>query len=293
MLQITKQQATPTRVTYRLAGEITLDQISRLEGLATSVLQSGRALTLDISDVWRVDRMSTELIASLWTFPGSRVRLEGADEGLLAWLRTVSSEQIERGGHTEGGTVMEALSRHWGWIVLRGVVAILFGVLTMFHPGITLAALVLLFGAYALADGVLTVVWAIQRRHHQSDWVVSIFGGLLGVGVGVVTFLTPAITALALLLLIAGWAILTGGATIVAAIRLRKVLTGEWRLVVVGLLAVALGVLLIAAPGAGALSMVLWIGAYAVVSGILLVALGFRVRSWGRVAAAPLVSRRA
>ena len=186
---------------------------------------------------------------------------------------------------------MEAFTHVWKWVVLRGIVAILVGTLTLFYPGITLAALVLLFGAYAFVDGILTIVWAVRQRHGESHWVSPVVSGVLGMGVGLVTLLMPAISALALLLLIAAWAIVTGVATIIGALRLRRVVTGEWRLVLMGLLAVALGVILIARPLTGALAMVLWIGAYADVSGVLLVALGFRLRAWGRVHPAGVTPR--
>lgn len=185
---------------------------------------------------------------------------------------------------------MEILSRNWGWLVLRGVVAILFGVLTAFQPGITLAALVLLFGAYALTDGIATIVWSIANRHDEPHWVSLIFSGLLSIGAGVVTFFWPAMTTVALMFVIAGWAMVTGIATIAAAIELRKVIVGEWRLVLFGLMSVAFGVILLAAPAVGALAMVLWIGGYAIVSGVLLISLGMRLRSWGRLHAGGLMS---
>jgi uncharacterized membrane protein HdeD (DUF308 family) len=183
---------------------------------------------------------------------------------------------------------MKALSRVWGWIALRGVVAILFGILTLLYPKFTLTALVLLFGAYALVDGVLMIVWAVSRRRAGGPSVALLAGGLLGIAAGILTFFIPGITAVALLIVIAVWAIATGVSMIVTALRLRKLVGNEWELIVAGLLAVALGVILIAAPAAGALAMVLWIGSYALVSGILLVVIGFRLRSWLRTARAVL-----
>jgi uncharacterized membrane protein HdeD (DUF308 family) len=177
---------------------------------------------------------------------------------------------------------MEVLSRNWGWVVLRGVVAILFGAFALFQPGITLAALVLVFGAYAFVDGVSMLVWSIASRHGDSSWLTLMVGGLLGIGTGFLTFFRPDMTAVALLVVIAAWAIAIGVATIAAGIRLRKEITGEWRLILSGLLSVALGVVLLAAPRAGALAMVLWIGAYAIVGGALLIGLGLQLRSWGR-----------
>lgn len=178
--------------------------------------------------------------------------------------------------------MLETLTRNWGWVALRGVVALLFGILTFINPAITLTVLVLFFGAYAFVDGVLAVISAIANRRGERHWVSLLIGGLIGIAAGLVTFFLPAITATALLILIAVWAVLLGIAEIVTAIRLRKVLRGEWLLALAGVLAVALGVLLIAFPVAGALAAVLWIGAWATVSGILLLILAFRLRRAGR-----------
>jgi uncharacterized membrane protein HdeD (DUF308 family) len=176
----------------------------------------------------------------------------------------------------------DVLARNWGWVALRGLVALLFGLLTLFNPGLTLATLVLLFGAYAFVDGIFMVVGAIAKRADQPRWVAWLIGGLIGIAAGIVTFFMPSLTAAALLGVVAAWAILMGVAEIVAAIRLRKVITGEWALVLAGTLAVAFGILLIARPVAGALALVLWIGAYAIIAGVLLITLAFRVRNWGR-----------
>jgi uncharacterized membrane protein HdeD (DUF308 family) len=178
---------------------------------------------------------------------------------------------------------MEVLSRNWGWVVFRGIVAVLFGVLTLYRPGITLAALVLLFGAYAFVDGIALIVWAIANHRFLPRWPALVIGGICGVAAGIVTLLWPGITAMALLVVIAAWAIMIGIVTLVSAFRLRKVITGEWRLIVAGLLAVALGMILLAAPAVGALAMIVWIGWYAIFSGGLLVALGFKIRNLGRL----------
>lgn len=177
--------------------------------------------------------------------------------------------------------MVEILARNWGWMLLRGVLAILFGVFALLNPGIALATLVLLFGAYAVADGVLMIVAAVANRDEEPRWVALLIGGILGIAAGVLTFVWPQITAVVLLAIIAVWAILVGFAETVAAIQLRKQLTGEWVLMVAGLASVAFGVFLVARPAAGALAVILWIGVYAVVEGILLVALAFRLRSWG------------
>jgi uncharacterized membrane protein HdeD (DUF308 family) len=150
-----------------------------------------------------------------------------------------------------------------------------------------MAVLVLMFGAYSPPTA-CSGVWAIANRHGEPAWVPLVIGARPDAA-GIVTFL-PAITTVALLMIMAAWAIALGVTTVVAAIRLRKEITGEWRLVLSGLLSVALGVILVAAPGAGALAMVLWIGGYAIASGILQIALGFRLKSWGRVQPAALAS---
>lgn len=178
--------------------------------------------------------------------------------------------------------MVDMLARNWGWVMLRGVAALIFGLLALFNPGITIAALVILFGAYALVDGVFTIISAIANRHGEPHWVALLIGGIVGLAVGVVTFTMPGITALALLYLIAAWAIITGILEIVTAIRMREAIQGEWLMILAGVLSVAFGVLLFVAPGAGALAVVIWIGAYAVVFGILLIILAFRLRQWHR-----------
>jgi uncharacterized membrane protein HdeD (DUF308 family) len=178
------------------------------------------------------------------------------------------------------------LSRNWWVLLLRGIVAIAFGVLTWMQPGISLAALVLLFGAYSLADGVLGAWAAVAGRKEHEHWWVLLLEGLVGIGVGILTLFAPGITALALLFYIAIWAIATGVLEIVAAIRLRKEIEGEWLLILGGLASVAFGVLLVARPGAGALAVLWIIAAYAVVFGAILVVLAFKARGFGRALAA-------
>ncbi len=174
----------------------------------------------------------------------------------------------------------DILSRGWWLLLLRGLAAIAFGLLTFFRPGISLAALVLVFGVYALVDGVLDVWNAIAGRKDNDHWWVLLIGGLLGIVVGFITLTTPGITALALLFYIAIWAIARGVLEIVAAIRLRKEIEGEWLLVLAGLASVLFGVLLITRPGAGALAVLWLIGGYALVFGIITVMLAFKARGF-------------
>lgn len=170
------------------------------------------------------------------------------------------------------------LARNWGAIAIRGVAAIIFGLLTFLMPGLTLAALVLLFGAYALVDGVFSIIAAVRRRAGDPPWWALLLEGVVGIAAGIVTFALPGLTAVTLIYVIAAWAIVTGVLEVAAAVRLRRQLSGEWRLVLSGILSIVFGVLMMMAPGAGALAMMLWIGAYAIVFGVLLLALAFRLR---------------
>ena len=174
------------------------------------------------------------------------------------------------------------LARSWWRLLLRGLAAIAFGILTWLRPGISLAALVLLFGVYALVDGILGIWTALSGRHHQEYWWALLLSGLLGVGIGLLTFAAPGLTALGLLFYIAIWAIAKGLLEIVAAIRLRKEIRGEWLLILAGLASVLFGVLLVAQPGIGALAVLWLIAAYAVVYGIVLEVLAFKARSFER-----------
>ena len=173
---------------------------------------------------------------------------------------------------------LAVLTRNWGAIATRGVAAILFGLLSFALPGLTLAALVLLFGAYALVDGIFNVVAAVRGRGTVQPWWALLLEGIVSIAAGVVTFVLPGLTALTLVYVIAAWAVVTGVLEIVAAVRLRNQITGEWRLVLGGVLSIVFGVFIMLAPRAGALALVLWIGAYALVFGALLLALAVRLR---------------
>lgn len=172
------------------------------------------------------------------------------------------------------------LSRNWWLMVLRGLAAIGFGILIFAKPNISLQVLVYLFGAYVLVEGIVGVALAIQGRNTIDSWGALLLWGLIGIAVGILAFVKPDATALALLFYIALWAILTGVLEIVVAIRLREVISNEWLLLIAGLLSIAFGVLLIAKPDAGALAVLSLIGAYAIVFGVLLLIFAFKVRSF-------------
>jgi uncharacterized membrane protein HdeD (DUF308 family) len=173
------------------------------------------------------------------------------------------------------------LSRAWWLLLLRGLVAIAFGILTYVQPGLSLSTLIWLFGFYSLVDGVLDAGTALFGGKEQDHRWTLFLGGLLGIGIGFLTLSSPDLTALALLFYIAIWAIARGLLEIVAAIRLRKEIHGEWMLILGGLASVAFGALLIARPAAGALTVLWLIAGYAVIFGVLHVMLAFRARSFG------------
>jgi uncharacterized membrane protein HdeD (DUF308 family) len=174
------------------------------------------------------------------------------------------------------------LTRNWWALALRGIAGIIFGILAFAWPGITLTALVLLFGAYAITDGIFAIIAAVSGSGRTGKWRALLIEGILSIIVGVLTFIVPAITALFLLYLIAAWAIITGAFAIATAIRLRKEIAGEWLMILSGFASVLFGLLLMVFPGAGALAVVWWIGAYALVTGALLLALAIRLKSLER-----------
>ena len=172
---------------------------------------------------------------------------------------------------------IDELTRHWWVIAFRGVAAIAFGILAFVWPGMTLGVLVILYGAYALVDGVLAVFAAI--RADAPHRVSMALGGAVSILAGLIAFVYPGITALALLYIIAFWAILTGLLGVIGAVRLRRVISNEWGMIAAGVLSILFGVLLVVAPGAGALAIVYLIGSYAVVFGAMLLILAVRLRS--------------
>jgi uncharacterized membrane protein HdeD (DUF308 family) len=176
-------------------------------------------------------------------------------------------------------TMVDTFRLNWWLLALRGLVAVLFGVLAFVWPGATLITLVWLFGAFALVNGLLSLILAAKAPKGYPRIGSLILGGLLGILAGLLTFVMPGITALGLLMLIAAWAIVTGIMEVVAAIRLRKIIANEWLLILAGIASIAFGVILFLRPAAGALALIWWIGAWALVFGILLIVLAFRMRN--------------
>jgi uncharacterized membrane protein HdeD (DUF308 family) len=173
------------------------------------------------------------------------------------------------------------LARNWWLLALRGLCAIAFGILAFIWPGITLGALVFLYGAFALVDGVLSIFAAIFKGQGSgTPWWALVLVGLLSIAAGVVAFAWPGITALILLYLIAAWAIVSGIFEIIAAIKLRKEIDNEWWLALTGVLSVIFGLMLMARPGAGAIAVIWLIGTYAIIFGIFHLALAFKLRGF-------------
>ncbi len=171
------------------------------------------------------------------------------------------------------------LARNWWALALRGAAAIIFGVIALFWPPTAILALVAVFGAYALVDGILTLVAAVRAGRAGQRWGALVFEGIVSLAVGILTLFFPGVTTLALVLLVAAWSLVTGVAEVVAAIKLREVIQGEWLLALSGVLSIAFGVLLFISPLIGAIAIAIWIGAYSIVFGALLVGLALRLRS--------------
>jgi uncharacterized membrane protein HdeD (DUF308 family) len=176
--------------------------------------------------------------------------------------------------------MLHMLASHWWVLVLRGAAAIIFGILAFVWPAITFTALVLLFGVFALWDGVFTLVGAFRSSGNRR-WAL-ILEGLVSLAAGLVAFLWTEAASVALLFIIAAWAVVTGILEIIAAIRLREEIEGEWLLLAGGLLSVLFGIGVVLFPGAGLVAITWIIAGYAIVFGILLVILGFRLRSLGK-----------
>jgi uncharacterized membrane protein HdeD (DUF308 family) len=189
----------------------------------------------------------------------------------------------EMGRGPLASAILPPLARHWWVFLVRGVVAIAFGLLALFYPEATLVTFILFYGIFAFVDGVFAVVSAIRGRGMGSRWWLALVG-VLGIIAGLVTYFWPGITALALLTVIGVWALVYGIFEIVGAIRLRKEIDNEWLLLIHGVLAVLFGLMVLVRPGAGALALIWLIGSFALASGIVLVVLAFGLKRHAREA---------
>jgi uncharacterized membrane protein HdeD (DUF308 family) len=175
--------------------------------------------------------------------------------------------------------MLTTFSQNWWALVVRGALAALFGVLTLLLPGLTLTALVLIFGVYALVDGIGNVYIALSNRRSNDNWLLTLLEGVAGILAGILTIVLPGMTALILLYIIAFWAITPGVLEIAASIQLRRDIDNEWLLGLSGVLSIFFGVVLMIAPGSGALAIAWLIGVYAIVFGATMILLGFRLRN--------------
>ena len=170
------------------------------------------------------------------------------------------------------------LAQNWWAIAIRGVCGIVFGLIALFLPGATILTLVLFFSAYMLVDGIFGIVAAVRAASNHQRWGLLVLEGVLNIAVGVIAFIWPGLTAVTFVLLIAAWAIVTGVLEIVAAVRLHPEY-GRWWLILSGVASVIFGVLLVVAPLAGVIVVTWWIGAFALIFGIMLLVLAFRLRA--------------
>lgn len=173
------------------------------------------------------------------------------------------------------------MARNWWVLMVRGVLSVAFGVLALAWPGDTVGFLLLFFGAYAFVDGLFAIGAALTYYHNRRHWWALMAEGLLGVGLGMITLISPAAVAVASVVLIGVWAIATGILELVAALQLRSHIDNEIWLGLSGIVSMVFGVVLLAQPGAGLLALVWIIGGYAILFGCLLIVLSLRVRNWG------------
>lgn len=179
---------------------------------------------------------------------------------------------------TESQPMSDLLAENWWAIALRGVLAILFGVVAFVYPGPAILSLVLLFSAYMLVDGVFAIVAAVRAARAHERWKLLVAEGIINIITGVLAFLLPGLTAIAFVLLVAAWAVVSGGLMWGAAYRLRKG-HGRWWLAFGGLVSVLFGALLVIAPLVGAVVLTWWMAAYALVFGVTLLVLAFKLRA--------------
>ncbi len=174
--------------------------------------------------------------------------------------------------------MLHALARNWWALLLRGIAAVIFGLLAFFWPGATGLALVILFGAYAFIDGIFALIAAIRAAESHERWMAFAIEGIIGLIFAAIVLFDTGLAALALYVTIAAWAVLTGIFELIAAFRLRKELPNEWLLVLSGIASIVFGILMIVYPRAGVVTVIWLIGAYAILFGVLMIGLSIRLR---------------
>lgn len=174
--------------------------------------------------------------------------------------------------------LVRVMANHWWVPLLRGIAAILFGLLALVWPGLTVYVLLVAFGVYAVIDGVMAIIISFRRQSFDENWWAWLVEGLLSLIIGVMALAWPKTAALALIIWMAAWAIVAGVFRIVEAIRLRREIDGEWMLILSGLLSVLWGALMIYLPAAGLLGIAWLIGSFAIAIGVTMIVLAFRLR---------------
>lgn len=172
----------------------------------------------------------------------------------------------------------QILRDNWWVLLIRGIAAILFGIIALAMPGLTAYVLVIAFGAYTLVDGIMAIYLGFKRRGNDDAWWTWIIDGILSIVIGLVAMIWTSATAVVFIIWIAAWAIVVGIMRIIAAIRLRKEIEGEWALILSGLLMIIWGVLIAMTPAAGLLSIAWLLGIFSFMVGVMMVVLAFRAR---------------
>ena len=175
---------------------------------------------------------------------------------------------------------VSGLTSNWWALALRGAVSILLGLVAFTMPGITVTALVYVFGLYVFVEGVLAIMAALRGIREHDRWGWMLIEGIVCIVAAVAAFMMPGVGALAIVYLVAAWAIVTGALEIAAGIKLRKIIDNEWLLIIAGVLSLALGIYVLMRPGVGLLLLVTWVGVYALFAGILMLMLSFKIRKW-------------
>ncbi len=174
--------------------------------------------------------------------------------------------------------MIDRLSSHWWLFLIRGILALVLGILMPLFPGAAILTLAILFGAYAFVDGIVAIAAAVRMNHAEGSWIWMLLEGALGIAVGVITFFYPGITVLWLVYLFGAWAVLSGIFAIATAVRLRKAIANEVLMILFGVISVVAGIVIFAAPLYGVLALVWTISIYAILAGIFMVGLAFRLR---------------
>ena len=175
--------------------------------------------------------------------------------------------------------MVHVLARNWWALLIRGIAAVIFGILAFLWPGATLVVIGILFGAYAFVDGVFAIVAAVRAAQAHERWWPFVLEGIVGLAIAAITVYDVGITLFALYITIAAWAFITGILEIAAAVQLRKSIANEWLLILAGICSILFSILMFWRPLAAGLAIIWIIAAYAIVFGIMMIALSFRLRA--------------